>query len=45
MTPDEIMRLGAQALRLLRPGHAPGMARKVRYVEDAKFEGLFDAQA
>ena len=45
MTPDEIMRLGAQAPLLLRPGHAPATARKVRYLKDAKFEGLFDAQA
>lgn len=45
ITPDEITRLGAENLLLLRPGHAPVMARKVRYFEDAEFEGLFDAQA
>ncbi len=45
MTPDEIMRLDAETLLLLRPGQAPVMARKVRYFQDAEFEGLLDAQA
>ena len=45
MTPDEIMRLDVETLLLLRPGQAPVMACKLRYFRDAKFEGLFDAQA
>lgn len=45
MTPDEIMRLDVETLLLLRPGQAPVMACKVRYFQDAEFEGLFDAQA
>lgn len=45
MTPDEIMRLGADTLLLLRPGQAPVMAGKVRYFEDAEFRALFDAEA
>jgi type IV secretion system protein VirD4 len=43
MTPDEVMRMGADRMLVLRPGHAPLVGRKVRYYADAEFAGRFDA--
>jgi type IV secretion system protein VirD4 len=45
MTPGEVIRLAAGQLLLLRPGQAPIVARKVVYLRDAEFAGLFDDQA
>jgi type IV secretion system protein VirD4 len=44
MTPDEVMRLGADNLLLLMPGSAPAQARKVRYYVDPEFVGMFDTR-
>jgi type IV secretion system protein VirD4 len=45
MTPDEVMRMSADHLLLLRPGSPPVIARKLRYYADPEFRGLTDAQA
>ncbi len=42
LTPDEIMRLPAGAMLLLRQGAAPILAGKVSYFADPEFRGLFD---
>ena len=42
LTPDEVMRLPAGAMLLLRQGAAPILAGKVRYYADPEFRGLFD---
>ena len=42
LTPDEVMRLPAGAMLLLRQGAAPILAGKVRYFADPEFRGLFD---
>jgi type IV secretion system protein VirD4 len=43
MTPDEVLRMSADRLLLLRPGQAPLAPRKVRYYADPEFRGLYDA--
>jgi type IV secretion system protein VirD4 len=43
MIPDEVMRMGADRMLVMRPGHAPLVGRKVRYHADAEFAGRFDA--
>ncbi len=43
MTPDEVLRMSADRLLLLRPGRAPLAPWKVRYYADGEFQGLFDA--
>ena len=43
MTPDEVMRLSADRLLLLRPGSPPTVAGKVRYYQDSEFQGLYQA--
>ena len=42
LTPDEVMRLPAGAMLLLRQGAAPILAGKVYYFADPEFRGLFD---
>ncbi|PTT37567.1 conjugal transfer protein TraG, partial [Stenotrophomonas sp. HMWF022] len=42
VTPDEIMRMPADTLLLLRQGERPLWAGKVRYYEQREFGGLFD---
>ena len=42
LTPDEVMRLGANLELLLRPGAAPVIAEKVRHYADGEFRGMFD---
>ena len=42
LTPDEVMRLPAGAMLLLRQGAAPILAGKVRYYADPEFRGLLD---
>jgi type IV secretion system protein VirD4 len=44
INPDEIMRLPADRMILLRQGQRPVRARKLRYFEDAEFKGIFDPQ-
>jgi len=39
-TPDEVLRMDAGSLILLRPGENPTVALKVRYYVDAEFRGL-----
>jgi type IV secretion system protein VirD4 len=39
---DEIMRLPADGMIVLRQGQRPAWARKLRYYADAEFEGTFD---
>ncbi|MBW8301349.1 MAG: type IV secretory system conjugative DNA transfer family protein [Hydrogenophaga sp.] len=39
---DEIMRLPADRMILLRQGLRPAWVRKVRYYADAEFKGMFD---
>jgi type IV secretion system protein VirD4 len=41
LTPDEVMRIDAGSLILLRPGANPTLALKVRYYADPEFKGLF----
>lgn len=41
MNPDEIMRLPSDMMILLRQGQRPICAKKLRYFEDAEFEGMF----
>lgn len=43
MTADEVMRMGADRMLLLRTGHAPLVGRKARYFADAELAGRFDA--
>ncbi|MBI0539136.1 type IV secretory system conjugative DNA transfer family protein [Roseomonas sp. KE2513] len=43
LTPDEAMRLRPDLQVLLRPGHRPVLAAKLRHYEDREFRGLFDA--
>ncbi|WP_424140399.1 type IV secretory system conjugative DNA transfer family protein [Roseomonas chloroacetimidivorans] len=43
LTPDEAMRLWPDRQVLLRPGHRPVLAAKLRHYEDKEFRGLFDA--
>ncbi|SHK31706.1 type IV secretion system protein VirD4 [Roseomonas rosea] len=42
LTPDEAMRLRPDLQVLLRPGHRPILATKLRHYEDKEFSGLFD---
>ncbi|MFL0588298.1 type IV secretory system conjugative DNA transfer family protein [Sphingomonas olei] len=42
VTPDEIMRMPADTLLLLRQGERPLWASKVRYYDQREFAGLFD---
>lgn len=42
ITPDEIMRLPAEAMILLAQGQRPALARKIRYYADPEFRDLFD---
>lgn len=42
VTPDEIMRMPADTLLLLRQGERPLWAGKVRYYAEREFAGLFD---
>lgn len=42
VTPDEIMRMPADTLLLLRQGERPLWAGKVRYYDQREFVGLFD---
>ena len=42
LTPDEVMRLGANLELLLQPGAAPVIAEKVRHYADGEFRGMFD---
>lgn len=42
MTPDEVMRMSASRLLLLRPGMDPLGPWKVRHFADGEFKGLFD---
>jgi len=42
VTPDEIMRMPADTLLLLRQGERPLWASKVRYYDQREFVGLFD---
>ena len=42
LTPDEIMRMPADTLLLLRQGERPLWAGKVRYYDQREFAGLFD---
>jgi type IV secretion system protein VirD4 len=42
INPDEIMRMPGDRMILLRQGQRPIWARKLRYFEDAEFEGTFD---
>ena len=42
VTPDEIMRMPADTLLLLRQGERPLWAEKVRYYDQREFAGLFD---
>jgi type IV secretion system protein VirD4 len=42
INPDEIMRLPADRMILLRQGQRPVRATKLRYHEDAEFKGKFD---
>jgi len=37
LTPDEVMRLPADRLLLLRPGARPAVGKKIRYFEDPEF--------
>ncbi|THD61674.1 MAG: type IV secretory system conjugative DNA transfer family protein [Phenylobacterium sp.] len=43
LTPDEVMRIDANLMLVLRPGEAPLGVRKVRYFADPEFQGLFDS--
>ena len=43
LTPDEVMRVGAHLMLLLRPGCDPLIAQKLRHYADDEFAGLFDA--
>ena len=43
LTSDEAMRLQPDRQVLLRPGHRPVLAGKLRHYEDPEFRGLFDA--
>ncbi|MBD9508803.1 type IV secretory system conjugative DNA transfer family protein [Ensifer sp. ENS10] len=38
---DEILRLSAKKMILLRQGHSPAVVSKIRYFEDKEFAGLF----
>ncbi|WP_387425305.1 type IV secretory system conjugative DNA transfer family protein [Sphingomonas melonis] len=42
MTPDEIMRMPADTLLLLRQGERPLWAKKIRYYDQREFARLFD---
>jgi type IV secretion system protein VirD4 len=42
MDPNEIMKLGADALLLMRVGQNPLIVRKLRYYKDKEFAGQFD---
>ena len=42
VTPDEIMRMPADTLLLLRQGERPLWASKIRYYDQREFAGLFD---
>lgn len=42
VTPDEVLRLPENWMLLLRPGHNPLIAGKVRHYADREFAGLFD---
>ena len=42
LTPDEVMRLEPWLEILLRQGHAPAIAQKVRYFADPEFRGLYE---
>lgn len=42
MDPNEIMKLGADKLLLMRVGENPLIVRKLRYFDDKEFAGLFD---
>ncbi len=41
--PDEILNLSSDSMLLLRQTGRPLLARKVRYYQDAEFDGLFEA--
>ena len=43
LTPDEVMRLAADLMLLIRPGEAPLGVQKVRYFADPEFQGLFES--
>lgn len=43
INPDEIMRLPADRMILLRQGHRPVWARKLQYFRDDEFRGMFDS--
>lgn len=43
LTPDEAMRLRPDRQVLLRPGHRPVLAAKLRHYEDEEFRGLFES--
>lgn len=42
LTPDEVMRLPRDRQILLRPGERPLLCSKIRYFDDAAFQGAFD---
>ena len=42
MDPNEIMKLAADKLLLMRVGESPLIVKKLRYFADKEFTGLFD---
>jgi type IV secretory pathway TraG/TraD family ATPase VirD4 len=43
MNPNELLRMDRSQQALLLPGQGPQVTRKVDYLKDGPFRGLFDA--
>jgi type IV secretory pathway TraG/TraD family ATPase VirD4 len=43
MSPNELLRMGRTHQALLLPGQGPQIARRIDYLTDSYFDGLFDA--